>query len=302
MKMKCIPRISVLILLGMVTLQANGQYLLNPSDTLNKKRLRGFIIGASATYTVALIGLNELWYDDFEKESFHFFNDNDQWKQVDKVGHFYSSYQISLLSMNFYRWSGVSAKKSYFWGSMTGMIVMLPIEILDGMSSEYGASWGDLLANATGSFMLYGQYLLWKDIRIHPKFSFRQTSYPSIRPSLLGSNFQEELVKDYNGQTYWLSFDLYKFMKKGNRFPKWLNIAVGYGAEGMVYANDNINENNGFNSYRQFYLGIDFDLSHIKTESGFLRTLLYVGNMIKLPAPALEFNSEDGVIFHPFYF
>jgi len=301
--MKLFRKISLLLLfLSVVNLQLSGQVLLNPSDTLNKKRLNGFIIGASATYTVALISLNELWYKDFERESFHFFNDNNQWKQVDKVGHFYSSYQISLLSMNAYRWSGLSERKSYFWGSMTGLIMMLPIEILDGLSSEYGASWGDLVANAAGSFTLFGQYLLWKEIRIHPKFSFHQSDYASLRPSLLGSNFQEELIKDYNGQTYWLSFDIYKFLKDDNKFPKWLNVAVGYGADRMVYATDTMNEIEGYSAYRQLYLSIDFDLTHIKTDNGILRTLLYIGNMIKLPAPTLEFNKEQGVKFHPFYF
>ena len=83
---------------------------------------------------------------------------------------------------------------------------------------------------------------------------------------------------------------------------KWLNVAVGYGAEEMVYASDSSNEANGYNAYRQFYLSVDFDLTHIKTDNGFLRTLLYVGNMIKLPSPTIEFNKEDGVVFHPFYF
>ena len=105
------------------------------------------------------------------------------------------------------------------------------------------------------------------------------------------------IIKDYNGQTYWLSADMDKFMT----FPKWLNLAVGYGAEEMVYGNDDQNSAAGYNAYRQFYLAIDFDLTAIPTKSKFLRSLLQVASMIRLPAPAVEF-SRGKVGFHPLYF
>ena len=53
------------------------------------------------------------------------------------------------------------------------------------------------------------------------------------------------MLKDYNGQTYWLSANLKSFFKKSN-VPTWLNISVGYGAEGMFGATENIwMDNNG---------------------------------------------------------
>jgi hypothetical protein len=63
--------------------------------TVNKRRLTGLITGATVAYGVTLYGLNELWYSQNPRQSFTFFNDNAEWKQVDKVGHFYSTFFIS---------------------------------------------------------------------------------------------------------------------------------------------------------------------------------------------------------------
>ncbi|NJM25882.1 MAG: DUF2279 domain-containing protein, partial [Bacteroidia bacterium] len=110
--------------------------------------------------------------------------------------------------------------------------MLVPVEIFDGFSDAYGASAGDLIADAAGPLLYLGQKALWQEVRIHPKFSFHQTRYAPMRPDLLGDNLTSEVLKDYNGQTYWLSVDVDKFIQ----FPRWLNIAVGYGAEEMITA------------------------------------------------------------------
>jgi hypothetical protein len=112
----------------------------------------------------------------------------------------------------------------------------------------------------------------------------------------LGSNLQENLLKDYNGQTYWLSVNPAAFMNSAASFPKWLNIAIGYGAEGMIGGSVNpvltdVDGNNiYFDRYRQFYLSLDIDLTRIKTRSSFLKALFTTIGFIKIPAPALEFS------------
>lgn len=274
------------------------QAQLADSSQVNKKRLRGFVIGSSLAYSATLVGLHQLWYKDSRQQSFHFFNDNGEWKQVDKAGHFFSAFYFSYGTANALKWCNVPPKKSDILGAITGFAVLVPIEIFDGFSEAYGASPGDLIADAAGATFYLGQSLLWKEIRIHPKFSFHRTEYAPLRPEVLGDGMPSEMFKDYNGQTYWLSVDMDKFM----RFPKWLNLAAGYGAEGMVYARDEQNIEAGYPpAYRQYYLSIDFDLTSIKTRSKFLKTLIFVANMIKLPAPTLEF-SEKGTKFRPFYF
>jgi Predicted periplasmic lipoprotein (DUF2279) len=194
------------------------------------------------------------------------------------------------------QWSGVSKKKSDLSGAITSFVIMSSIEILDGFSAGYGASATDLAANAVGSGFFLGQNLLWKEVRIYPKYSFHQTSFAEQRPETLGDGLLEEMIKDYNGQTIWLSVDIDKFLK----FPKWLNLAVGYGAENMIYANDSQNIEQGLYPYRQLYLSLDFDLTAIKSRSKVVNTLIYFANMIKLPAPAIEFSQgkPKGYLFY----
>ncbi len=259
------------------------------------------MVTVGAVYTASWIGLNELWYKNYPRSAFHFFNDNGEWYQMDKYGHATTAFQESRLGVDLLKWSGVSEKKAIIYGSMTGFILQSPIEIFDGYSPEYGASAGDLIANATGSALVVTQYLLWKELRIQMKYSFHQTGYAKLRPNTLGSSLSTQLLKDYNGQTYWLSGNIASFMKKETAFPKWLNLAIGYGAEDMLYAEKNDNVVVGYHPYRQFYLSVDVDLTKIKTRSGFLKKVFYVFNVIKIPAPALELN-KHGLKFHPIYF
>jgi hypothetical protein len=56
------------------------------------------------------------------------------------------------------------------------------------------------------------------------------------------------------------------------------------------------------NPYRQFYLSFDADLTKIETKSKFLKTVFSVVNFIKIPAPALEFNTKNGFKLHYLYF
>ena len=295
--MRVKTKILAFLLILLSTLKVSSQST-DSVQTINKKRLRTFIAVSGATYGLTMVGLNQLWYSDSQKQAFHFFNDNAEWKQVDKLGHFYSAFYLSYGTSSALSWCGVKQSKADLWGSLTGFLIMLPIEVFDGYSEDYGASSGDLLANATGAGFFLGQKLLWKEIRIQPKFSYHKTDYPTFRPDdTLGDTFASELLKDYNGQTYWLSFDMDKFIK----FPKWLNLTVGYGADEMVYSRDTSNEAAGYQAYRQYYIGLDFDLTGIKTRSKFLKTFFAIASAIKLPAPTLEFSSQ-GTKFHAFYF
>ncbi len=293
---------SLLLLLLLLTLARPVKVVAqNDSAKINQKRFTPMMVTVGVVYAATWVGLHELWYKNYPKSTFHFFNDNHEWLQVDKFGHAMTSFQESRLGVDLLKWSGVSPRKSVVYGSLTGFILQTPIEVFDGFSKGYGASVGDLAANTTGSLLVMSQYLLWNELRIHMKYSFHKTGYPMLRPNVLGTSFSEQLLKDYNGQTYWFCANLASFMKKDTRFPRWLSLGIGYGAQDMVYAEHPENLANGFHSYRQYYLSVDLDLTRIKTKSAFLQKLFYAVNLIHLPAPAIEFN-KHGMKFHPIYF
>lgn len=287
----------LLLILHLPNLKAN-----NRDSTFNKKRFTVLTTALGVGYIGSMTGLSELWYKKNTRTSFHFFNDNDEWMQMDKVGHMTTSFHESRLIVESLRWTGLSDKKAIWFGSFAGLIFQGPIEIFDGYSSSYGASWGDELANLTGSVGVLSQYLLWNEIRITPKYSFHTTSYAALRPEVLGKNLSEQWLKDYNGQTYWLSFNISSFFKTQHKIPKWVNVSLGYGAQNMVFASRTANQASGHATYRQYYLSMDIDFSHVKVKSRFLKALLYPFNFIHIPFPALEYDERDGFKFHPVYF
>ena len=277
-----------------------------PGDSLRHPGRYWAAIGVG--YGLVQTGLYAAWYRSQESQSFQFFDDAAQWKQVDKVGHYYTAFHLSQASALAFRRSGISPKRSDLYGSIAGSLLLLPTEVFDGFSAAYGFSWHDLAANAAGSVFFMGQRLLWQEVRIHPKFSFQRTRWASERPGTLGSNLAEEVLKDYNGQTYWWSVDLYAFLKKRHpNFPKWINVAVGYGAEQMVHARSATNRAAGYRAYREFYLTVDIDLHHYRrppTTFGnrLWNGLLYAINLVHLPAPAVSYRPQRGWVFYPLYF
>ena len=275
-----------------------------PADSLKLKRQNAVVISEAVLATGTLIGLNQVWYADYPKSNFHFINDNEEWLQMDKAGHVFSSYHLGRLGSEMLQWSGATKKNQLLYGAGLGFAFLTAVEVLDGYSSEWGASLGDIVANASGTALYVSQELMWKEQRITPKFSFHTTKYASYRPEVLGSSFSEQILKDYNGQTYWLSVNLHSFAKD-SKIPKWLNVALGYGADGMITGDiENVTPISISNPkrFRQFYLSLDVDLTRIKTKSHFLKTVFSVLNTVKIPAPTIEFVHLNDIKYHFIYF
>ncbi|WMJ73213.1 DUF2279 domain-containing protein [Cytophagaceae bacterium ABcell3] len=272
---------------------------LSDTTVLNKKRFIPLVTGTGLAYAGSMAWLSSTWYDSYS--SFHFYNDNHHWLQMDKVGHAYSAFHISQFAVKSLMWSGVEKKKAIWYGGLSGLILLTPIEIFDGFSPNYGASWGDMVANASGSALLLGQYLLWDEPRIQMKFSFHRTPFAATRPEALGGTLAEQALKDYNGQTYWLSINIHSFLPEGNIFPAWLNLSLGYSGTEMQYGTIYESQAVGFNPYRQYFLSLDFDLEHVKTRKKWLKVLAYPLKVIKIPFPAIQFN-RHGTSLHPLYF
>ena len=257
--------------------------------------------GYALSYGTIYTGLTTSWYTG-EKVPLHWFNDLPEWQQLDKCGHFWGAFQESRGAVDMLRWASLSEKKAIWYGSFFGFVLQSPIEIFDGRDPQYGASASDLAANFLGSVGVLSQQLLWHDIRLMPKWSFHLTPYAAQRPNVLGRTGAERFLKDYNGQTYWLCADVGAFLKPGNRYPRWLQPAFGYGGEDMVYNDDGTNAAKDLRPHRQFFLSLDVDLRRIPTRHVWLKRVFYTLSIFHLPAPALELNGRGGVVFHGLYF
>lgn len=296
-----------------------------PADTVHNKRLLTVSIIGATTYTASLLALNEFWYKDFERESFHTFNDWGEWENMDKFGHAYSAYFQSKLFFEAVRWTGVSHKNSAIAAFAFSTLAQTSIEFLDSKSSRWGWSWHDVAFNTGGSLLFSAQEILWSEQKFKLKFSYTPVNYSNtlitnngVTSSIndraiesFGDGFAERLVKDYNAQTIWLSMNLKSiFAPKSSKFPAWFNIAVGYGAQDLLGAfgngwrRNNINFNPGedFNRTKQLYISFDIDLERLPIKNRFLRGVFKVINIIKIPSPTLEFNTRGEQVFHLLYF
>ena len=289
--------------------------LIRVPDTFNKKGRIALITGVNVVgYGGSLIIFNNTWYKDYPKTSFHTFDDSKEWLQMDKVGHAWAAYNIGRATTAMWRWAGLSNTKATLIGGISGTVYLTVIEVLDAHSAKWGWSWSDMAANLLGSGLFIGQQLGWEEQRIQFKFSFHIKNYsdPMLNErsdDLFGEHWAERMLKDYNGQAYWLSANLRSFFPRSN-LPKWLNVSVGYGADGMFGGFENVwtDEDSGqpvdrtdIKRFRQWYLAPDIDFSKIKTNKKGVKVLLDFLNCFKMPLPTLEL-SNGKLKMHAIYF
>ena len=292
-----------------------GSHELMGQDSTNRpQKLQKWVLGSvqvgfglGSFYT-----LNKAWYANYPKDKFHFYNDWKEWQQMDKAGHSWSAFQLSRLSSNLWKAAGTPQKKAAWIGSLSSIGYMSIIEILDGYSEKWGFSNHDFLSNALGASIYLVQELSWKEEKISLKFSYFPVQYGTLSPradELFGKSGIEKLLKDYNGQTYWASLNIRSLFPE-SKAPGWLNLALGYGAKTMLggYENKWTDNNGQFVSrpdilrYKRYYLSVDIDLNRIKTKNRTLKTIFSAANVLKIPAPAIEFNSRGKVYFHPLFY
>ena len=279
--------------------------LINQSST-KKWVLGGVQVGL---WGGTFYSLNRTWYANYPKSKFKVYNDWKEWQQMDKAGHFWSTYQISRNTSNIWQWSGLEKKKAIWVGAVSGMAYLSIIEILDGYSDKWGFSVPDVLANTAGAGLFLGQELVWNEQRITLKLSYSPYQYGDLKyraDQLFGSGDVERLLKDYNGQIIWASVNIRSFLPD-SKIPKWLNLALGYNARTMLGGYENSWEEPVGNSinrsdiarYKRFLLSLDIDLTRIETKNKTLKTIFSIVNVLKVPAPALEFNSLGKFRIHP---
>ncbi len=274
-------------------------------DTLNKKKLATVIAIETGSYVAGLSFLSFIWYKDQERVSFHFYDDSEGYLQIDKAGHAYGAYRESYTAYYALRSAGVNKKKALLYGGPIGLIFQTPIEIFDGLYEDWGFSWYDMIANTLGAGLFMTQEALFNEQIVLMKFSYAPSEFRNLH-SALGENHIESFFLDYNAHTYWLSANLNK-ISRSDKIPKWLNVAFGYSANGMIYEFENPTYYRGkpfphLDRYRQYLLSFDIDFSRISSNKKWIRFLLRSVNLLKFPFPALEYNSVNGIRFRPLYY
>ena len=320
----------IFIAVGNFSLQAQGEsklHLLKNADSLHHKRL---LIGASTgfgIYAGTSIGLWQAWYQNEEISGFHLFNDMNEWNQYDKAGHLMAAYGETYFAYEGAKWTGMNKKQALWTAFGVGTGIQATIEVMDGFSEKWGFSIGDIAFNTAGSAIFVAQEMKWNEQRIVFKASSNNFDYPENEfaetngvqysisqraDELFGTGPFEKFFKDYNEQNVWASVNVWSFLKnrEQSKFPKWLNISIGYGVGNLYGGFENTwkdefgNEffiNAEYPRYRQYLLAFDIDTSKLKIKNRYLKTLVKAINWIKIPSPALEYNTLGQLKFHPIY-
>jgi hypothetical protein len=270
-----------------------------PHQKKHNTTISSLAIGVSGT---SFFALNSLWYKDYPRSNFHFFNDSKEWMQLDKCGHAFSAYQLGRNFYNTLITSDSNRNRNIFLGGASGLIYLTSIEILDGKSAQWGFSNSDMLANTFGYFLFATQEYFLQQQFISLKFSYQKSMFAELRPETFGRNFQQRLLKDYNGQTYWLSAPLSLNRTNTKRFTQWLCISFGYSIDENLYADNNINSVNNFHATREFFFSFDADLNRIEWRRKWMKKIASVINFIKIPSPTIGIRSDGKVKLYPVYF
>lgn len=282
-----------------------SQHFLPPSENYRPDRLKKVVITEAVIGTAVSVGLYYLWYKKFPRSRFHLFNDNGEWLQMDKAGHAVTAYNVGVLQYDMMRWCGVKKNDAIIVGSATALGSLSIIEILDGFSRHWGFSKGDMLANLVGTAIFAAQQRWWDEQRVGMKFSAHFSPYAQYHSGELGKSWASRILKDYNGQSYWLSFNIRSFLPGGAGFPSWPAVALGYGADGMTGGHFNPDSIRGkpvphFERTRRFMLSPDADLFRIHSPAP-VDAATYLTKPFKIPAPTLEINSKGKFKFYGLY-
>ncbi len=200
-------------------------------------------------------------------------------------------------------------RASIITGGLLALLFQSTLEVYDGYSEGWGFSKGDMVGNIAGTALFVGQQFGAGQQVVTMRYGFRKTIFPPYRPNLLGKTTGQQMLKDYNGQQYWLSVNLASTLPVGPSFPRWLNLAVGYSGSGMIGGHENPPTRDAagndvkFERYRQFFLSPDADLSRINQPDPLRpqpwQRFVGTAQFFKIPAPSLEYNRVKGIRFHP---
>jgi hypothetical protein len=168
---------------------------------------------------------------------------------ADKLGHLYSSYLMNeFLTDRLYNKTG-NLSNSAFHSAIFSSGLMLFVETFDGVSSDHGFSYEDLIMNTTGIGISYLKNTVPElrnklDLRVEYHRSQADKGHP---------------VTDYTGYNYSAVLKLGGFKQLKNTPLKYLELQLGYHAEGFKK-----DDRAYFKKKKaRLYAGVGLDLSEV---------------------------------------
>lgn len=252
----------------------------------NYKQL--ILIGTVVPVTTAAVYyyMNHAWWSD-KKTKFHI-SDKHELKyalNLDKAGHFFSSYFVSTVFGDALYGTGLTKNTSVWGGAGLSILNATIVEIKDGVSPYWGFSMYDMVANVTGAMLPVLQHYvpIMQNFHVSWSYDFTNSSYYKTLPG----NENKTFIDDYERHNYWFSIDavgVYSYIKTKRLQPFYIMPALALSAQ-------NIDGKGG--GQHEWFIGMHINLPAFARESkGFLKYALRYVNFYHLPAPALRVKPQ----------
>lgn len=280
------------------------------------------------SFVGGFFALEKIWYSQYQKSNFHFFDDRGEWNDMDKYGHVFAAWMLSNQAFQTCRWTGLKNGTAAWTAAGISLLTLGTMEILDGFSARWGFSPADMGCNIVGAAFFTWQQITRKKQSVRLKYSLSPPSIPDrlIYPkgggppvsltqrsgSLFGKSLLHRILKDYNAQTIWVSIPVHPLFPALPNLPEWLNLAAGVGAGNLFGGFENQWKKGNLlyqiqdpklDRFRQYFFSVDINWEKlVRVKPPLLRLLLQLVNFLKIPAPTLEINTHRSPRFHLLYF
>ena len=286
-------KIIVIILFSLQFAQSQQQH-----DSLFLGMQRKTLLNYSlVTYSLASFYVEYQWWWKGNYKNFQYGNDgflNNYSLGVDKAGHFYTSYFYFNALYEFMDWGGFDETTKLITSMAIPAFYALSIELNDGFT-YFSFSGYDLTANMLG----IGYGVLQRQYPYLNNFKFKWSYYPS---GIIPLDNKFIIANDYDGHIYWLSVDVNGVLPERLKgyWPKYLNIAAGYGAKNVSHRNAwlGLISPNGPKK-RKFAFSIDYNLGSFEVKDDFLNVVRNIVDYLHFPAPGLKSIEGQGTVFTP---
>ena len=297
---------------------ANSQrYLIDGSTALRATKLKPLeasVLGACLVgifYVQHEMQQNTIWK---RVGKFHVLEDAKYSFYQDKLGHFYGTYMPSYVFGEALMESGFSWDMGTILGSAMGLMYTGYVEVLDGMSQDFGFSPSDFYADIAGASFYLAQHYFPVLQNFSPKFMY-------VNPVWHGQASRkphETFIDDYSSQVLFISINVHNLLPENLKkyWPEWIDLSfgravysladpyvAGYKSDFDGIKRDNV-EPYSYGNVR-YIIALDYNLTKIIPDSwGFLNWFRQSLNYFKLPSPAIEFgkSSTKFYLLYPFQF
>ena len=271
-------------------------------EALRWNRLAALASGGAALHWVAFEYFDRAWYQGQKRDSIRWLHDwsGDTYLHLDKGGHFLGGLFMARTLTDAYRWSGLGLRGGALLGTVTSWAVLLEIEMRDAYYDQWGFSIPDFVANTAGASVPLVHALFPATRMVGFKVGYWPSSLYLDHEDRgrAGRPHTEYAIDDYEGMTFWMTLGVGEMLAaRRTAWPRWLGLALGYGATGMHGSNAKSRgrerEYLDLPSARpEVFLALDYNLRYLPGRGTWWRRLKSEANWLHLPAPALRLYPE----------